>query len=384
MSDQSKRKFLSVRTGGKGFLFRLSFVFVCFVLIAAGTAALHVRASLAPEARANPPITVQVETVDLISSYRTEETFVGRVEPARQTLLGFELSGLVTLIAVDEGDKVKTGELVAQLDTDKLLASRDALRAERKEVKARRDLASATLMRQRELRSEGWQTEQRYDEARFSVSALTAAIERLDAAIEAIDIDIDKSSIFAPFDGVIGARLLDEGAVPAAGAPLVNVLENGRRRARVGVSVDAASDLKVGSSQRVLVSGRDQSARIIALRPDLHEQTRTLTVILELEDEIEVPFGELVELAIDREVESEGAWVPIGSMNEGKKGVWTVLTVQMIDGDLRVQREAVEVLHVDAERAFVRGTLEDNDLVIIGGTNRIVPGQVVLVSGEAP
>ena len=62
-----------------------------------------------------------------------------------------------------------------------------------------------------------------------------AGIDRVKAQIASIDIDIAKSKITAPFDGIVSSRLIDEGAVVAAGTPLLTVLEADRRQARIGL-----------------------------------------------------------------------------------------------------------------------------------------------------
>lgn len=383
MNDKVSTHSPAARFVPKGVVLRLAFMLVCFVLIGGGAAILHARAAMTPEARANPPITVATEVIEAATAYAVEERYVGRVEPTRHTQLGFELSGLVTRVAVDEGDVVRAGQVIAQLDTDKLLASRDALQAERKEILARRDLARATLKRQRELRSEGWQTEQRYDEARYSLSQFSAAIERLDAAIESTDIDIDKSSIFAPYDGVIGARFIDEGAVVSPGMPIADILEIGQLQARIGIPASVSDEISAGSRHSVDVAGRRLSAHVVSMRPDLNTGTRTVTIILSFEQDVAIPSGEIVELVLQRDIDETGYWLPITSLNEGQKGIWTVMTVEHGEDDALVQREAVEIIHLDGTKAYVRGTLQDGDRIIVNGSNRIVPGQRVLVEGGA-
>ena len=71
-----------------------------------------------------------------------------------------------------------------------------------------------------------------------------AAIDRVAAQISEIDIDIRKSQLKAPFDGRISRRVIDEGAVVAAGTPIVTLLESGRRQVRVGVPPRIAASLK--------------------------------------------------------------------------------------------------------------------------------------------
>ena len=352
-------------------------------LMGGGIAALHFRAAAEPATPANPPVSVAVRQIRLDDGYDVTERFAGRLEPARETHLAFERAGLVLAVLFEEGDRVERGEVVARLDTAKLEAERDRLRAQRRELQAQEALARATLKRQETLATKGWQTEQRYDEARFGLAETAAAIERIDAAIASVEVDIGKSVLTAPFAGSVAARSVDEGAVVAAGAPVVELLESGARQLRVGVSVEAAEALEAGRLYRLDADGRRLEGRLIAKRPDLQTGTRTVTALLEVTGGEAVPFGEIVELLLERRVPSVGAWLPLTALSEGRKGLWSLLTVVERDGVPTVAREAVEILHLDGARAFVRGTIGEGAKVVLDGTNRIIPGQrVALAVGE--
>ena len=352
-------------------------------LMGGGIAALHLRAEAEPATVANPPVRVAVRPVRLEAGYDVTERFAGRLEPARETRLAFERAGLVTAVLFEEGDRVERGAVVARLDTAKLEAERDRLRAQRRELQAQEALAEATLKRQETLATKGWQTEQRYDEARFTLAETSAAIERIDAGIVSLEVDIGKSVLTAPYAGSVAARSVDEGAVVDVGAPVIDLLESGARQLRVGVSVEAARTLEVGQRHRLDADGRRLEGRVIAVRPDLQTGTRTVTVLLEVLGGKGVPFGEIVELLLDRRVASEGTWLPLQALSEGRKGLWSVLTVVDRDGVPTVARESVEILHLDDGRAFVRGTIGEGARVVLGGTNRIIPGQAVaLAAGE--
>jgi len=349
-------------------------------LMAGGVAMLHMRANAEVQPAANPPVTVAAQTISLSRGYTIVERFAGRLEPVRQTQLAFERAGLVSRVLYDEGDAIAKGAIVARLDTSKLSAERDMLVAQRKELTARLALAEATLKRQKELNTKGWRSAQNYDEARFSYQEIAAAISRMDASIASIDVDIGKSVLKAPFAGQIAARSIDEGAVVSSGTPVVDLLETGNRQVRIGVSVEAARALRTGETYRLSATGQEFDGRLVSKRPDLQTGTRTATVLLEAIGGEEVPFGEIVELMLERPVTAKGVWLPISALSEGRKGLWSVLTVVQRDGESSVVREAVEVLHVDDDRAYVRGTIGSGAQIVTNGTNRVIPGQRVALA----
>jgi len=352
-------------------------------IVGSGAAAvgfLHLRAAADIPAMANPPLAVDTTPVKLEDGYVVTDRFAGRLEPARQTRLAFERGGLVTEVLHDEGQRIAAGAVIARLDTAKLEAERRRLAAQRRELEAKRDLAAFTLKRQDKLKAEGFRSAQAHDEARFGLIEIEAAIERIDAAIAAIDIDIAKSTLRAPFAGTLGARAIDEGTVVSAGTAVADLLESGRAMVRVGVAVDAAARLEAGTRYPLRAGGRTVEGRLTALRPDLATRTRTTIALFEIDTDVVLPFGEIVELEMDQRIGTPGIWVPIAALSEGRKGLWTVFSVPANGDDLSVARETVEILHTDAGRAFVRGTLADGARVVTSGTNRITPGQTVVIA----
>lgn len=348
-----------------------------------GTAALHLRAAAeAPRAVVEP---VHVETVKarIEDGYRRVVTYTGRLEAARQTALAFERGGLVLAVAKDEGQDVRQGEVVARLDTAQLQATRRQLEARRRELEAQRNLASLTLGRQSRLKTQGWSPEQRFDEAEATVAQLAAAIEQVGAQIGGLEIDLTKAELKAPFDGRIAARSIDDGAVVVAGTPVLMLLETGRRQARIGVPPDVADKLAAQQSMRIDVQGRILTATLAARRPDLETGTRTVTLLLDIEaGSTDVALGELASLAVEAPVLERGAWLPLTALKEGRRGLWTVLVADRASGAATVRAEAVEVLHAEEARAFVRGTFRDGDAVISHGTDRVVAGQRIALAGE--
>lgn len=362
----------------------LIFAALAFVgAMAGGIVALHSRASAERPPDANPPLVVNTRRIDLLDAYSVKERFVGLLEPARQTRLSFERRGLVTEILFDEGDHISDGDVVARLDASKLKSERRGLEARLQELKAQFNLASVTLSRQSALKEKGWQSEQKYDEARFKAAQLSSAIRRLEASIESIDIDIAKSELKVPYSGTIAARSIDEGSVVNAGTPVVDVVEAGVRRVRVGISIEASDSIEVNQSYRLISGANNFEGKLISKRPDLQIGTRTVIALFEVNGADDVPFGEIVELVVERPAMARGAWLPLSALTEGSKGLWTVLRVVEGEDSPSIVREAVEVLHVERGRAYVRGNLPAESRIVVNGTNRIIPGQRVALAVNA-
>jgi len=345
----------------------------------AGIAALHIRADAQAPIEANPPLTVRTMNLEKQDHYRVEQRFAGRIEAARETRVAFERRGLVERVLLDEGDAVQAGAPVAELDQSKLKAERKRLQANKRELEARLKLAKRTLDRQETLSRQGWQSEQRFDEARFSVDELQAAIDKVSAQIDSIEIDLEKSVLKAPFAGTVTARHVDEGAVVQAGAPVLDLAETARIHARVGVTADAAQQLETGQRYPLAVGERRVRGTLVSKRPDIQTGTRTVTALFTINDP-GAPLGEVIELVRDRTIEQPGAWLPLTALVEDRRGLWSVYRVRPNGEAHAVDRRSVEILHSREGRAFVRGMFDDGEEIIKDGTNRVVPGQRVIVS----
>ncbi|MEO1569575.1 MAG: efflux RND transporter periplasmic adaptor subunit, partial [Pseudomonadota bacterium] len=104
---------------------------------------------------------------------------------------------------------------------------------------------------------------------------------------------------------------------------------------------------------------------------------RTVSTVFDIANAGDVPAGAVVRLGLDRDLDARGAWVPIASLSESTRGLWSVFVAQPGNEGTFAERRLVEIIHSSADRAYVRGALEDGDLIITDGLQRITPGQPV-------
>ena len=373
-------------SGGGGFphrLFgiaaRIAFAAAMIAALAGATTVIQWRADALVSQVNEPPMPARVIAAERLSGHDVIERYAGRIEAARETEMAFERGGLLVAVEVDEGDRVGEGGLIARLDTASLEAERNRLIAQKRQVEANLELAELTLARQETLQNQGHVSAQRLDEARLNVSALVAERDTTIAAIRAVEIDIEKSEIRAPFSGTIAARHVDEGAVLNTGTAVVELLESDRAQARIGVSPEIAEAIRNGAAVTLRYRDEVLDATAAASRPDIATATRTVTVLFDIKTDTPLPFGEIVELEITRHIDERGFWIPLTALSEAERGLWSVIIAKENpeNGLAVTERAAVEVLHVEGEQAFVRGTLQDGAMIVIGGVERLALGQDV-------
>ncbi len=392
--------------------------------------------SQSPEAAiAAAPLPVEVVTLTPVEAYTVERQYAGEIGAQRRSALGFEQGGTVVAVLVQEGDRISAGQPLARLDTRSLESQRQQLVAQRDQAVAtlnelqngprqqsitaaqaavgdlEQQLALAVAQRDRrtDLYDRGAISREELDQQTFGTGALekrlaqaqselnellagtrpeqivaqAARVRQLDASIQAIDVDLSKAVITAPFGGRISDRLVDEGVVVSGGQPVVQLTEGSATEARIGIPAEVADGLSLGSAQVVEVGGRSLSATLTALLPELESTSRTVTAVLTLDTAEELTLGQTARLVLSNTQPANGFWLPSTALVQGEQGLWAVYVAvgTGATGDraaeATVTRQPVEILHTEGDRVLVQGLVEGGDRVIASGTHRVVPGQSV-------
>lgn len=352
----------------------------------AGGAILHgslaTRAAMSDAPEPAPPLAVDLDTIALQDGFETARRFAGRFEPAQTVALAFEEGGRLDRLAVREGDRVVAGDVVARLDTRLLEAERTRLKAARAALAAQVELARRTDARRAELRKRGFASDQQADDSALALAQLEAREAEAEAAIAAIDVRLSKTALRAPFDGTVGARLLDTGAIAGPGAPVLSLLQDGPSRFRVGID-PALADRLAGTEGIVVETGQGAfPARLARTAPDLDPATQTLTVFLDVE-EADLPARTTGEVTIPERVPARGAWLPLSALRQGPQGSWQIVTLARAETGAVAALEGVEIVSAEAERVFAIGTFADGTRFVASGVHRIVPGERLAVTDAA-
>ena len=160
-----------------------------------------------------------------------------------------------------------------------------------------------------------------------------------------------------------------------AGQAILRLVESDQIEARIGVPESVASSLEPGDEYQILWEGRSNAAVLKTVLPEINPATRTLTAVFTLSNQ-RLPLGAVVELALETQVPTPGYWLPLTALTESDRGLWGVFVIR---DDSSVERRLVEIIHAEANQAYVRGTLNPGERVVKTGVQRIVPGQRVNV-----
>ena len=337
--------------------------------------------------KANKVITTSVERTPMpvaTTVYKEQPMFtrntnyLGVIKAGSDSVVGFEVAGVLTDLPATEGMRVSPGDVLAQLGTDRRQARLDAAAATNSRVSAERAQAEARAERIAQLVEDGSASEQDYDDARFSAQALAAAESTAAAQRQSAQLELEKSTLRAPYEAVVAERLVQTGAVVAPGTPVLRLVTATGREAHVGVPADVARRLVPKKTYTLVLQGERVTAELRSIRDDLDATTLTVGAVFDLPASTPVAVGESAVLQIAETVDSAGGWLPISALLEAPRGLWDVLTITPdAEGKQRARRESVEILYTRGNEVFVRGTLANDAAVVASGLQRISPGDLV-------
>lgn len=193
-------------------------------------------------------------------------TATGSVQPTNQVDVSSELSGIVRNVLVDYNSPVKVGQVLAQLDTDKLTATVDSSRAKVAAARAKVGEAEATVVeKEQDYNRKQALVEKRitsnldFEVARAAYRRAVAVLEsvRADVAVATADLKLNetnlaKASIYSPINGVVLARNVDPGQTVASSfqAPVLFSIAEDLSQMEVQVDVDEADIGTVSEGQK--------------------------------------------------------------------------------------------------------------------------------------
>jgi len=301
-------------------------------------------------------LSLEILEVKMMESYKITREFPGKLLPAQQSNLAFEIPGKINVVNVDIGDAVKKGQILAELD------NREAT-AQLKQAKAKYDLALQILNRYKDLRSEGHISIQDLDNA--NSEELIAKSQ-----FEFYKVKLEQTKLIAPFDGVIQNRYLDTGSVINGGIPIVEILGSKNVEAHISIPLKFIDKLNIGNSYDFKIGNKRPKGVLARLAPMTPGGSDNRLAIFNFDTFFDP--GSIAELKLSLNMEGRGTWVPIKSLSQSEQGIWAIYTV---NDKKVVVRDLVEILYFEGEYAFVNGTLNDGDLVVLGGAQKIIEGK---------
>ena len=332
---------------------------------------------------------------------------IGTVEARRSYLIGPTAAGRVLRVAVDVGEAVKAGQLLAEMDPvdlDQRVVSLDAsiaraastaaaAEAQRRDALARKELAALNAKRYVELGEqkfvspsvvEGKQQEQTSAEAAAAAAEANLAAARQDATRlraerEGLRQQRQNVRLVAPADGVVTARDAEPGSTVVAGQAVVRLVDPASLWVKVRFDQGRSIGLAAGLPAEIVL--RSNPARPLAgtvqrleLLADSVTEERIAQVAFEALP-AGISLGEMAEVTLKLPAAQAGPVLPNAAIKQRgeQTGVWVLR-----DGALQFAPLRLGSAGLDG-RVQVREGLQAGDEVIVHSENELAPGRRIVV-----
>ena len=303
--------------------------------------------------------------------------FSGIVRSTQRATLTFQVSGTLRERAVELGQTVAAGDILARVYNPALEPARDSARARLDELRTGYDQAKREWERSSRLHERGVVSEQNLEQIAARRDSLKASVATAQASLSEATQLLQESTLRAPFGGRVEALLVENDEFVSAGQPVMRLSSPEGKEVEVRVPayllahVSVDQELPVWSVQNRIeapVTGSVvEIAQAGAIRGELHPVLVSLPVnTLDTGEPVEVGITPLRESALT---------VPLLSVIRSADGM-RVFRVR--DGVAR--RVPIDVERVVGERVVVRtGELEPGDQVVYAGITRLADGDAVEV-----
>ena len=313
------------------------------------------------------PVAVQVQALDTLAGAQSQ-TYSGTIEAENTANLGFMVAGAVRRVLVREGDQVRQGQLLAELNPEEyagVLAGADASLLEaRDQARRSQQLFRVESLTEREL-----------------VQA-TAGRQRAEATARVARKHLADTQLRAPFAGLIAARLVEPGVPVAPGTPAFSLIKTEQVFARAVIPEAEIGRMARGTTVRVRVPSLDReltgTVRVINPVADPTSRSFYLKVLLPNPGLRLLP-GMLASLQIPLPAGSGAPVVAVAPQLVVQEADGTSVVYVADAAGQTARRRRVVLGPVRGNQVVVSQGLAANDQVIVAGQQRLRDGQAIRV-----
>jgi RND family efflux transporter MFP subunit len=325
----------------------------------------------------------------------------GEIRPYQEAALYARTTGYLKRRLVDIGDRVKAGQLLADIESPELEKELGQARATLAQAEARLEevrtahaLAGTTAARWRGLRKDGSVSAQETDEKQAAYRAKGAEVAAAQAGVRAARQNVARLAsltrymrVVAPFPGTITARGADPGALIGqgganAGAPLFRLVQADRLRIVLNVPQAYAASVRPGMATTVAVRELPKpfTGRVARTAGALDPATRTLLAEIELANDGRLLPGMYARVKIEASRGVDALVVPgTAIVTRGGES-----QVAVVGDDQVVHYRRIGIGRDDGTDVEVMEGLREGEAVVIGPSDLIAEGARVEVAAEPP
>jgi len=230
-----------------------------------------------------PAVALRADNIAVAASRQISSgpSISGTLIAQRQATLRAEVAGAVVQVLVEQGQTVKSGQVLIRLDDSAIRDAVVSARSQERSANGALVVAKRNAERSERLAQAGALAERDLEQARWTVTNAEGMLADASSRLANASKQLEKTAIRAPFNGVISERQANAGDVLQLGNPAVSVVDPESLRLEANVPVSALAVLKIGTSVDFEVSGyegRSFTGRVERINPAVDPATRQVRI----------------------------------------------------------------------------------------------------------
>lgn len=327
---------------------------------------------------------VVLETAAASSLVETME-LVGTVRSRSSAVVSTRIPGSISFLKVREGERVRKGQLLAQLDAQEnqanaaaAVSGADESQRGLEEARSRKKLADTTFERYQKLFNEQAVTRQEFDVKQTERELASQAVARAEARLKqaqggsrAASTIAGYTRIVAPISGIISSKQVDLGATVFPGQPLMTIEDDGNYQLELAVPESMALNVKPGASVQVtLDSVKGISAgKISEIVPSADPSSRTFIAKIQLSQK-GLKSGMFGRGVLSLASSAKGMLVPKRAVVE--RGALT--SVWVVEKNAIARMRLVKIGKDVGDKVEILSGLSDGERLVVSGVERVIEG----------
>lgn len=340
------------------------------------------------QAPRSPRSSVTVATVER-RDMPVELLASGVVDPIESAGIGSPVGGVVTRILFQEGDEVRAGQPLIQLDERPYRASLAQAQAAFARDRAQAAVARAEAARAAQLFAQHLLSQAEHDAKVATAEALAATVAADSAAVQRAKLDLEYATIRSPIAGRAGEVKVHAGdyVKPATSEPLVTVNRTSPIDVRFTLpeSDVAAVRRRAGTAMRVFArpssgDSTEVAGRLVFVDNAVDDATGAFALKGRFDNaDGRLWPGAFAEVRLELEMQKQMLVVPAAAVTQSQKGTM----VYLLAPDSTAAPRPVKVVRSDDDWAVLADGVQAGDVVITDGQFRLAPGSKVIVRAPA-
>lgn len=348
--------------------------FTLIVLLLGATKASQIKTAMSIT-HSQPPASVTTKEAELMG-WQPTASAIGTLAPIKGIMVSADADGVLVEFPQENGAKISEGEVIARLDTSVEEAQLTA-------AKARRNLAILQRDRATDLLSKNTISQADADSA-------NALLLQSEAEVAALEAQIAKKTVRAPFSGQLGIRQVNLGQFVGRGVSMVPLQKLDELYVDFDVPQRVLPKLQPGREVTVLVDafpGREFKAKVTAIDAEVDGQTRNIAVQATLTNpEGELRPGMFVQVKAALGAEEEIVAIPATSVHYASYGNSVFIVEKMKDEEgneyLGVRQSFVDLGPTRGDYVGVTKGVQSGEMVVSSGVFKLRNAQAVQINND--